>query len=712
MKNAIFLLAASLLLSGAAPGTNEVIRTTSDLKSFHAGTCAERRRFDLSGTVTRANPEGGVFILEDASGRVLFTCRNPPFPQVGDVIHIKGSTRLNDRLESWDFPEEMTVLGRRPPQPPKFVRIGEIDETRDDLRAITTEGTLIDVLPDEIDRRYTILSVLDGWTLIPVFTDREKSGLMRRSIGARVGVTGLYQRSGVANRSFSRPFIFAARDGGTAGAGDEVRIIAPPEPDFGDVPELTGISGRTPEDLKRLGRCKFTGEVLATWGGSHVMVRKDANFVSNVELVRDCPLPSVGEWIVVAGYPETDFFRINLGKARWLKAEPGAPSADERPQSVRLQEILDDETHLYTETSPRFHGRLVSISGMVRAISSEGGIGRQAILGCGNSNVTVDYSSTPDALEDVTVGCVVEVTGRCLLKTSNYSLYERFPQIAGVAILPRSRDDIVVLDRPSWWTPARLLGVIAGLVALLAVFLVWNRVLNRLVDRRSRELFRAEVAKVGSELRIGERTRLAVELHDSLSQSLTGVAMKIKAAERCGTTDPDRLFHHLGIAEKVLQSCRDELRNSLWDLRSQALEDADLNRAISRTLLPHVENVKLSVRFDVRRSMLTDNTTHDILRIVRELAVNGIRHGRATAVKIAGCIEGGKLLVSVTDNGCGFDPEKSPGVREGHFGIQGVRERLGRFGGTLDFESRPGCGTKAIVTLNIPNPSKKDVDKS
>ena len=703
MARFLVLLAAFFLLSGVRADSNAVIRTTRELKTFRMGLHQERRRFDLSGTVVRANAGGTVFVLEDETGRAPLFCSNVALPQTGDVIRTTGQTRINDKLEAWDFPERIAVIGKRPLQPPKKVRIGDIDEADDDLRSIATEGTVIDVLPDEIDRRYAILTVIDGEHLIPVFTDRHGADEMRRQIGARIRITGVFHRSDTNSRTFILPYVCTEEVG-------EIEFLSAPNSAFSDIPDLQSRSGRTPEDLKKLGLCKLTGVVLATWGGNQVMVQTDANFISTVRLIRGLPLPDVGDRIVAAGYPETDLFRINLGKAQWRKARSCASAADERPEPVALHKILGGGIHPYSGVDPAYHGRLITLSGTVKNIS--GGSECQAILSCGDSAVTVDCSSTPDSFADITVDCVVEVTGRCLLMINNHSQYERFPQITGIAIIPRSRTDIRILEHPSWWTPARLLGVISGLLALLVAVLIWNRILNRLVERRGRELFRAEVAKVGSELRIGERTRLAVELHDSLSQNLTGVAMKIKAAERCGVTDPTALLHHLEIADKALQSCRDELRNSLWDLRNQALEDADLNRAISRTLLPHVENVSLAIRFNVRRSLLTDNTAHDILRIIRELAVNAIRHGKATALRIAGSIEDDTLLFSVTDNGRGFDPENCPGVREGHFGLQGVRERLARFAGSLTLESSPDHGTRAVVTLRILTAAKKEKDKA
>ena len=322
-------------------------------------------------------------------------------------------------------------------------------------------------------------------------------------------------------------------------------------------------------------------------------------------------------------------------------------------------------------------------------------------LECGKYIIPVDANACPQALEGIDIGCKIEVSGICLIEIDNWRPNAPFPHIEGFAVIVRTPEDVRILSHPPWWTPGRLLAVIGALLIALAGVFVWNRSLNRLAERRGRELTEETLARVTASLKVDERTRLAIELHDSLSQNLTGAALEIETTETLINDNTEQAHRRLGIAAKTLKSCREELRNCLWDLRNDALGEKTMDAAIRRTLAPHVRDIDLAVRFNVPRERLSDNTAHALLRIIRELVQNAIRHGHAKTIKIAGGLESDRLLFSVQDDGCGFDPENHPGVLQGHFGLQGIRERVKQFNGNLTIKSKSEKGTRVAISIKL-----------
>lgn len=154
-------------------------------------------------------------------------------------------------------------------------------------------------------------------------------------------------------------------------------------------------------------------------------------------------------------------------------------------------------------------------------------------------------------------------------------------------------------------------------------------------------------------------------------------------------------------AERMLESSRTELKNCLFDLRSDTVDDRNFMRAIEKTLSILKPEASISIRFGVARSLMTDTTAHAILCIIRELVANAIRHGAASRIRIAGTVKGRKILFSVRDNGCGFDPKRHPGPRDGHFGLAGIHERLAAMNGSFTIASKPGS-TRIAANITLP----------
>ena len=553
-------------------------------------------------------------------------------------------------------------------------------------------GIVSDAFRDELDAHFHFFVIQDESGTYYATTDNASidQNYVNSLIGAEVAIDGVEDLATPPNRKYLGHTVFFA-------GPQNLQVLNPAPDDPFEVPEIEDFNlyDSDPARIIHHGLRRVYGRVLAVWQDRSILLERKGHVpFSRIEL-GDCDAPGCGLFIEAIGYTETDLSSLNLSRARWRHSE-----SESWPEPTVTNITAKD---IFTFNGlPAFnstlYGKIVRISGAVLNMP-EGG---RFQIGCDGTPVTIDVSALPSGAEAPEIGSVVEITGVCILDLPNWKPNEVFPHARGIFIVVRAPDDIHVTVHPSWWTAGRLVMVILVLLGGLVAIVLWNLSLQTLVARRARQLFKADLKRTVAELRVKDRTHLAVELHDALSQSLTGVSMEVEAAMRHGTENPGNLMRHLSVADKILKSCRNELRNSLWDLRNETLEERDLGEAIRRALLPHVRDIDLRIRFNVPRSILTDNATHEILRIIRELAVNGISHGGANAIQVAGSIDGESLLFSVRDNGTGFDPETAPGVTQGHFGLEGVRERLRQLKGRLSFERPAGGGMKATVTIPLP----------
>ena len=570
-------------------------------------------------------------------------------------------------------------------------------------------GTVTDVFPDDIDSRYVYLTIDDGHKTIyaPTLLGTTEISECRKLVGASIEFSPCITLdpgkpgSSIRSRLFAGhlPVIQDIRD---------VKVTRPSANDPFDVPEIGSLLGTSPSEIGMLGRRRLSGRVIAVWNRRLLLVDTVSNSVVRVELAADNP-PAWDSTVELSGYVGTDIFRLNLNCALW-RPVAGSPVPEEEPATLSI-EALNRDSLGRRQIRFRAHGKPVRIRGFVRDPPSSDEGCESFMLDDKGLSLSVNISSCPQALQMLKSGAEVEATGICVADIEGWRPNNVFPSIRSVFLVVRNAEDIRIIANPPWLTPLRMLMIILTLVFLIAAILAWNRSLRLLADRRGRALLKRELENSWAQLAVFERTRLAVELHDSVAQMLTGVSMELEAATLALPSDAQGLTRHLGIATRALDSCREELRNCLWDLRNDALDEKTMDGAIRKTLLPHCRDLTPAVRFNVPRSAFSDNTTHVILCIIRELVLNAIRHGKASNIRIAGAREDNVIRFSVLDNGSGFDPDAVAGITDGHFGLQGIRERIHRLGGTFSFSSSPGQGTKATVSLHLPQHECKANDK-
>lgn len=695
MIQRILLLLSCLSWLYGTQGETTVIRSARELaQTIHAGTVDIP--FDITAQVTGISRLALSFTLRDPSGTATVSSledellRNWPKPHRWDIVHIVGKT-FNDDGDIKGRCRRLEIVTNAPPVAPRSLSARELPLQAQDGEYISLTGTVDDAFIDEIDSRCRFLVVNSGGERFFAVYDSE-TPTVASLVGADVRICGTFHPFSYSPRKHfgNHLQIYEPQD---------IAILSRPTGFPFSAPLLTDCTGLRPADIAKLDRRRILGDVLAVWDNDRLLIRAEHGRLVSIQLSNG-ERPVCGERIEAVGFPETDLYRVNLVRAVYRKLPGGRPSS-EAINDTSLRGLLGNDTAARS-VNTACHGRLLRVRGTVVNLHKNADGCGAFMLRQGDDLLLIDASAAPGALSRLDDGWEAEATGVCVIEAEEWRPNLVFPHIRNVRLVLRTKRDLVPLSPPPRETHARLLSVIGALLAALLGVGVWTLSLRRLAERRGRLLAEEALARAESDMKVYERTRLAVELHDALAQNLTGVSMAITAAERVADTDRNLLHRHLVTAAKTLRSCREGLRNCLWDLRSNALGEKDMNEAIRITLSPQLANVRLSVRFNVPREQFTDKTLHAILCVIRELTVNAIRHGGATEVKIAGAIEDDALRFSVRDDGCGFDPATAAGIGQGHFGLQGIRERVDALEGTFEIESKPGHGTRATVAIRLP----------
>ena len=688
-----------LLLALAAGGAFAAIpmETAAELAAFLGGGSPGTRDFAVTGRVSFA--EADAFVLADGDSRVHVGWRGAPPPR-GALVRAEGTARVPRgdpsapfllRGEPYAEASAVGVLSRDAPPPPERVALGDIDPNRHDLAFLETSGEIADAGPDEMDERYAVLILSDGGRTLPVFVPARPGFDAGSLVGAKVEAAGLFWKSLSGVRKFAGPVLAAS-------SPDDVRIIAPP-PDPFAAPEAEYLRYASPSDVWRAGRRTAHGLVVASWGRNKTLVRTADGRLLLAELSGGAKPPPCGTWVAVSGLLQADTLQMRLALAS-IREEPAPAATPAEPAAVPLSAVVLKSGGRVSYRA-QYSGCPVFFEGRVVGSPDADGVPGMFLADADGLVVAVDLPVGADAPAGLAEGALVHVSGICVLESPAWSPGNVFPRVEGFRVVARGPEDLQVLRRAPWWTSRRLAAAALLLLAAFAAVLVWNRALERLASRRGRELLREQLGRERATLRVAERTRLAVELHDSLSQCLGGLACQLAAAKSLAGGGASGAGQCLDAAERMLQSSRTELQRCLFDLRGDALDEPDFSKAVARALAPVAGGAEVEVRLDVRRERMDDTVAHAAICIVRELVSNALRHGGAKHVAVSGGDRGGVLALEVRDDGRGFDPAARPGPESGHFGLEGVRERIRKLGGAFRIESSPGAGAAAFAELPL-----------
>jgi signal transduction histidine kinase len=196
------------------------------------------------------------------------------------------------------------------------------------------------------------------------------------------------------------------------------------------------------------------------------------------------------------------------------------------------------------------------------------------------------------------------------------------------------------------------------------------------------------------------RNRLALELHDAVSQKLFSLVLTAEAAGEQLARDPDAARASLERLRGLAGEALEELRSLILELRPPELERDGLCGALRKhaEMLRRLHHVEIEVDIDEAVSAGAGSGARDreILRVAQEALQNAIRHAAPQRLGLRLARHDGRLELEVTDDGAGFDPGE-PELRSRRLGLTSMEERAQRLGGTLEIRSAPGAGNTVRV---------------
>ena len=603
---------------------------------------------------------------QDNSGGLFFevTAADLAAIRIGDEITIEGNV-TGGFYGPYVIVDHLTKHGSKPPPRPLNFRPDFVQTGLGDNRWVEIEGLIVDVKFEEGKRRGSGLLVTGQSDLVIRFRNLNEDfdvARIEKMVGSWVRLRG----SGAPLFNDQRQRI-----------GSDIICS---RHQFVEVIEKTEES--EPVRLDEIGRwdSSRTRQALVETSGTVTLVESASTFVvqsgpygARINSLSPAKV-AVGDLVNLTGLAETDGYFVGLRYAKLSIADgPG------------------DQVEVIADAAPlsREHAfQLVTLSG--KLIEK----GRTLI------NLQVNEALVPVNLP-VGISATLPPEGS-ELRIRGVKLVEADErgEVRSVLITVRDGADLTVLAVPSWWTPARYWMAILILASGALLFLTWLLALNRRVKQQTALI----KEQIGSNATLEERNRIARELHDTLSQGFSGVGYQLASVSNHLTGDPDKARIKLDAARQMVEHSLAEARDSLIGLRvpagAESLDFPNATLAAAKTRCEEAE-----VHFEAEREgwrdgpKLPPETAYACHRIVLEAVTNALRHSGAANIRVSLAAAAGRARITVADDGRGFSTTaRAP---EGHFGLQGMRERAQQLGAALAVESAPGEGTSVELSLNL-----------
>jgi signal transduction histidine kinase len=279
--------------------------------------------------------------------------------------------------------------------------------------------------------------------------------------------------------------------------------------------------------------------------------------------------------------------------------------------------------------------------------------------------------------------------------------------VVNFELLLNSPADIQVLGRPPFWTLRRLLVLVGTLLGVLCLAVIWIQSLQLKVQQRTTELQKEMREREQAEHQRAlaqERARIARDLHDDLGSNLTEITMLATASpgSKWPAEDAAERMESIAGKSRTLVNALDEI---VWAVDPKRDTLASVAQYLSSYVEEFLAGLKVPCRVQIPNSfpdlVVSGEVRHHLFLAMKEALNNAIRHGNATEINFRIRVGQDRLVISITDNGSGFDTaERSKG-----YGLVNLRNRLEHLQGSCELESIPGTGTTVSLVIPLPIPN-------
>jgi signal transduction histidine kinase len=710
---AVFALLSMGQMVSAAQ-TNEILTNAADVLSLSAEQASHWIKISVKGVVTAAEPSwNGRFFVQDSSGGVFVDNVNGVQPSPGDLVAVSGISYPGGYAPCITAPH-CKKLGTAPLPAAKVVTIEQFMSGTEDSQRVQISG-IVRTAFTNIDRLGVELAA--GGYRFRAYSPIPAGINPQALVGAKMRVEGT---AAVAFNAPLRHFITVVL---FAPLSTDFTVEKPAVADPFKEP-LTPLNGiaQYRKDRSSGNRVHVKGIVTYQRKGEDLFLQDSTGGLQvKSSQATSC---SPGDVVEAVGFPGVENFLPVLEDAIFQKTSE--PRVEVTPKTATAGGLLEGLHHADFIT---LKGKLLD---RVQSPSSKPD-SEKIILMLQTTNLlfTAEKEVTEQSafLTSIPIGSIVEVSGICMLQS------EEDGKIKSIQILLPTSHDVRIISKPSWLTAQHLSIILTVVFLSLIIAISWtimvsqkNSALRYLIREREiaqKELQKAHdtldwrvkertkqlkfhvTARKESELQfrgvLTERTRLAQELHDTLEQTLTGIALQLNTVAKLFQRDPEGASYHLGLVRNLMRKSQVDLRRSIWDLRSRELEEFDLSSALlaSGHQLADDAGIRIEVETKGRVRPLPEVIEENLLRIGQEAITNAVKHSGAKLAKIELEFGPQNVVLEIKDDGKGFAPENCLGPDDGHFGLLGMSERAKRFNGQFSITSVPEKGTTIRVELPI-----------